>query len=81
MLEEVSARVLAALGDILFAWGGQTVCIVAHKVSLAIVKSYALGLPLVDALRVMPPNASIEAVMAATTPLESLSADRDPTRG
>ena len=80
-LEEVKARVLAALDDILFAWSGQTVCIVAHKVSLAIVKSYALGLPLVDALRVMPPNASIEAVVAVTPPLERLSADRDPTRG
>jgi broad specificity phosphatase PhoE len=80
-LEEVKARVLAALDDILSAWGGQTVCIVAHKVSLAIIKSYALGLPLLDALRVMPPNASIEAVVAVSPPLESLAADRDPTRG
>jgi broad specificity phosphatase PhoE len=79
-LEEVKARVLAALDDILFAWGGQAVCIVAHKVSLAIVKSYALGVPLLDALRIMPPNASIEAVVATAPPPESLSADRDPPR-
>jgi broad specificity phosphatase PhoE len=62
-LEEVRARVLAAVGDIAFAWGGHTVCVVAHKVSLATIKSHALGLPLIEALRVMPPNASIEAVV------------------
>jgi broad specificity phosphatase PhoE len=61
-LEEVQARVLAALADVALAWAGRTVCVVAHKVSLAAIKSQALGISLQDALRVMPPNASIEAV-------------------
>lgn len=67
-IEEVRARVLAAVADIARAWPGRTVCVVAHKASLAIIKSYALGLPLVEALRVMPPNASIDAVTLPGAP-------------
>ena len=67
-LEEVQARVLAALADVALAWAGRAVCVVAHKVSLAVIKSQALGISLLDALRVMPPNASIEAVTLDTPP-------------
>ena len=67
-LDEVQARVLAALADIALAWAGQTVCVVAHKVSLSVIKSQALGISLADVLRVMPPNASIQAVELATPP-------------
>ena len=61
-LEEVRARVLAALADVVLAWTGHTVCIVAHKVSLSTIKSYACDIPFAEALRVMPPNASIDRV-------------------
>ena len=75
-LEDVRARVLAALDDILIAWTGHTVCVVAHKVSLSVVKSLALGIPLLEALRVMPPNASIHAVtIPATSPVDPLTLD------
>ena len=67
-LAEVRARVLAALAEIVRAWDGRTVCLVAHKVSLAVVRSEALGIPLLDALRVTPPNASVEAVQLAAPP-------------
>jgi broad specificity phosphatase PhoE len=67
-LDEVRARVLSALAAIALAWGGRTVCIVAHKVSLAVIKSQALGISLVDALRIVPPNASVEAVTLVTPP-------------
>jgi broad specificity phosphatase PhoE len=72
-LEEVRARVLAALADILLAWTGHTVCIVAHKVSLCTIKSYACDIPLAEALRVMPPNASIDRVtLPAGDPLATI---------
>jgi broad specificity phosphatase PhoE len=67
-LDEVQARVLAALGDIALSWAGRTVCIVAHKVPLVTIKAHALGLSLADALRAMPPNASVEAVELHTPP-------------
>ncbi len=62
-LEEVRARVLAALEDIVLAWAGRTVCIVAHQVSLAVIRSQALGLTLAEALHAALPNASVEMVV------------------
>ena len=61
-LDEVRTRVLIAVDEITAHWAGQTVCIVAHKVSLAVIKAEAHGISLTAALAVMPPNASIEAV-------------------
>ncbi|MBX5492267.1 MAG: histidine phosphatase family protein [Chloroflexi bacterium] len=61
-LGEVQARVLAAVTDIAARWAGRTICIVAHKVSLAVIRAAARGLPLRDVLAYMPPNASVEAV-------------------
>jgi broad specificity phosphatase PhoE len=67
-LEEVRARVLAALDDIVLAWAGRTVCIVAHQGSLAVIRSQALGLTLAEALRAALPNASVEAVVLYAPP-------------
>jgi broad specificity phosphatase PhoE len=61
-LDEVRARVLAAVDEVTARCAGHTVCIVAHKVSLAVIKAEAHGISLSAALAVMPPNASIEAV-------------------
>jgi phosphoserine phosphatase len=75
-LDDVRARVLDALDDIVFGWAGHTVCIVAHKVSLSVIKAHALGIPLIEALRVILPNASIDAVtLPATTLTEPLTFD------
>ena len=61
-LEEVRDRVRAALDDILLLHVGQTVCIVAHSVSMAAVKHELQGLSLHDALRTLPENASWECI-------------------
>ena len=61
-LEEVRARVRQALDDILLLHAGQTVCIVAHSVSMAVVKHELQGLSLHDALRTLPQNASWERI-------------------
>jgi phosphoserine phosphatase len=61
-LEEVRARVRAALDDILFLHPDQTVCIVAHSVSMAMIKHELQGLSLPDALRTLPKNASCERI-------------------
>lgn len=61
-LPEVQTRVLAAVNDLAPAYAGQTVCIVAHKVSLAVIKAAALSLPLDEVLALMPPNATAEEV-------------------
>jgi broad specificity phosphatase PhoE len=67
-IDEVRARVLAAVDEITARCAGRTVCIVAHKVSLAVIKAEALGISLTAALAVMPPNASIEAVVLDARP-------------
>jgi broad specificity phosphatase PhoE len=67
-IDEVRERVLAAVDEIVARWAGRTVCIVAHKVSLAVIKAEALGISLAAALAVMPPNASIEAVVLDARP-------------
>jgi len=61
-LEEVRARVRAALDDILLLHADRTVCIVAHSVSMAVVKHELQGLSLADALRALPRNASWERI-------------------
>ena len=61
-LEEVRARVRQALDDILLLHAAQTVCIVAHSVSMAVVKHELQGLSLHDALRTLPQNASWERI-------------------
>ena len=61
-LEEVRARVRQALDDILLLHAGQTVCIVAHSVSMAVIKHELQGMSLPDALRTLPPNASWERI-------------------
>jgi phosphoserine phosphatase len=59
-LEEVVARVRAALADIVALYPDGTVCIVAHSVSMAAIKHELQGLSLPDALRTLPKNASWE---------------------
>src|SRR5262249_4961002 len=54
------ARVLAALAEMARAWPGQTVCIVAHKITLAVLRGRVRGIPLADALDYTPANASVE---------------------
>jgi broad specificity phosphatase PhoE len=67
-LDEVRARVLAAVDEIAARWAGSTVCVVAHKVSLAVIKAEACDISLTAALAEMPPNASIEAVELEVRP-------------
>ena len=61
-LEEVRERVRAALDDILALHIRQTVCIVAHSVSMAVIKHELQGLSLAEALRTLPKNASWERI-------------------
>jgi phosphoserine phosphatase len=61
-LEEVRARVRAALDDIILLHEGRTICIVAHSVSMAAIKHELQGLPLPEALRTLPANASWERI-------------------
>lgn len=61
-LEEVRARVRAALDDVILLHEGRTICIVAHSVSMAVVKHELQGLSLPDALRTLPANASWERI-------------------
>ena len=72
-LDEVRARVLTAVDEVAARWAGRTVCIVAHKVSLAVIKAEALGISLTAALAVMPPNASIEAVELDARPRSTIT--------
>lgn len=64
-LEEVRERVRAALDDALLLHLGTTICLVAHSVSMAIVKHELQGLSLPDALRTLPKNASWERIEVA----------------
>jgi broad specificity phosphatase PhoE len=61
-LVEVRQRVRAALDDIILLHEGRTICIVAHSVSMAVVKHELQGLALPDALRTLPGNASWERI-------------------
>jgi broad specificity phosphatase PhoE len=61
-LEEVRDRVSAALRDIVLRHPDGTVCIVAHSVSMAMVKHVVEGLSLADSLRTLPKNASWERI-------------------
>jgi broad specificity phosphatase PhoE len=61
-LEEVRDRVRDVLDEMLLLYADQTVCIVAHSVSMAMIKHELQGLSLPDALRTLPKNASCERI-------------------
>jgi glucosyl-3-phosphoglycerate synthase len=61
-LLEVRERVRGALDDIFRRHEGQTVCLVAHSVSMAAIKHELQGLPLNEALEKLPKNASWESI-------------------
>lgn len=61
-LEEVRLRVRAALDDMMLLHQGLVVCIVAHSVSMAVVKHELQGLTLRQALATLPKNASWERI-------------------
>jgi broad specificity phosphatase PhoE len=61
-LEEVRQRVRAALDDMMLLHQGLVICIVAHSVSMAVIKHELQGLTLREALASLPPNASWERI-------------------
>lgn len=61
-LEEVRLRVRAALDDMMMLHQGRTICVVAHSVSMAVVKHELQGLSLRQALASLPANASWERI-------------------
>lgn len=61
-LEEVRLRVRAALDDMMLLHQGQVICVVAHSVSMAVIKHELQGLTLADALKSLPANASWERI-------------------
>lgn len=61
-LEEVRVRVRAALDDMMLLHQGLVICIVAHSVSMAVVKHELQGLTLRQALASLPKNASWERI-------------------
>ncbi len=61
-LGEVRARVREALDEILLQHADETVCIVAHSVSMAVIKHEIEGITLADALLTLPKNASWERI-------------------
>jgi broad specificity phosphatase PhoE len=61
-LEEVRLRVREVLDDIMLLHQGLVVCIVAHSVSMAVVKHELQGLTLRQALASLPANASWEII-------------------
>jgi phosphoserine phosphatase len=61
-LEEVRLRVRDALDDMMLLHQGRAICIVAHSVSMAVVKHELQGLTLREALRSLPANASWERI-------------------
>jgi broad specificity phosphatase PhoE len=65
-LEEVRLRVRAALDDMMLLHDGKSICLVAHSVSMAIVKHELQGLSLRDALASLPANASWERIPVPT---------------
>ena len=70
-LEEVRDRVRSALDDILLLHVHHTICIVAHSVSMAVIKHELQGLSLAEALQSLPKNASWERIRVP---------DADPSR-
>jgi broad specificity phosphatase PhoE len=80
----VEARVLAALADIARTWAGQTVCIVAHKISIAVLRAAIIGIPLAVALEHTPANASVERLTLARladsygAPVPGYTATKEP---
>jgi broad specificity phosphatase PhoE len=65
-LEEVRLRVRSALDDMMLLHEGQVICLVAHSVSMAIVKHELQGLTLPEALATLPANASWERIPVPT---------------
>ena len=61
-LEEVRLRVREALDDMMVRHHGQVICIVAHSVSMAVVKHELQGMTLRQALASLPANASWERI-------------------
>jgi broad specificity phosphatase PhoE len=61
-LEEVRVRVRDALDDMMLLHQGLVVCVVAHSVSMAVIKHELQGLSLRDALASLPANASWERI-------------------
>ena len=61
-LEEVRVRVRAALDDMMLLHQGMVICVVAHSVSMAVVKHELQGLTLRQALATLPKNASWERI-------------------
>jgi len=62
-LEEVRLRVRSALDDMMLLHQGLVVCVVAHSVSMAVVKHELQGLSLRKALASLPANASFERIL------------------
>ena len=62
-LEEVRLRVRAALDDMMLLHQGMVICIVAHSVSMAVVKHELQNLTLRQALATLPKNASWERIL------------------
>ena len=65
-LEEVRLRVRSALDDIMMLHDGKVICLVAHSVSMAVVKHELQGLTLREALANLPANASWERIPVPT---------------
>jgi broad specificity phosphatase PhoE len=65
-LEEVRLRVRDALDDMMLLHGGKVICLVAHSVSMAVVKHELQGLTLREALANLPANASWERIPVPT---------------
>jgi probable phosphoglycerate mutase len=61
-LEEVRLRVRAVLDDMMLLHQGMVICIVAHSVSMAVIKHELQGLTLRQALATLPANASWERI-------------------
>jgi broad specificity phosphatase PhoE len=65
-LDEVRLRVRDALDDMMMLHEGKVVCLVAHSVSMAVVKHELQGLTLREALASLPANASWERIHVQT---------------
>jgi broad specificity phosphatase PhoE len=61
-LEEVRLRVRSALDDMMLLHQGHVICVVAHSVSMAVIKHELQGLSLRKALASLPANASFERI-------------------
>ena len=62
-LDEVRLRVRAALDDMMLLHDGKVICLVAHSVSMAVVKHELQGMSLREALASLPANASWERII------------------